>query len=181
MPIKNLWSLEPGECLVAEELTKRLKDCRVYFPLHDKGIDLLLTKGKKHVGIQVKESRYYTWANKDASDPINGSSWHQIHQRKLQRDLESVDFYVFVTYVPKYGKHKFGSFENKFLIVPTKELEKKVAVKNPGKSGIYHFYFHFAENRVVEIRGKIAEKELVKFRTSRDYSEFSDAWHLIGL
>ena len=56
MPIRNLWSLEPGECIVAEELIKRLK-CDVYFPIRDVGIDLLAVKGAKHIGIQVKESR----------------------------------------------------------------------------------------------------------------------------
>ena len=170
MPIKNLWSLEPGECIVAEEFSKRLKDCQVYFPLHDKGIDLLLSKnkkdlgGKKNVGIQVKESRYYT-----------ENSWHQIHQRKFERDLESVDFYVFVTYVPKYGIHKFNSFEKKFLIVPTKELEKRIVIKNPGKKGLYSFYFHFDKNVVIDRREKYADKELT------NYSEFLDAWHLIEL
>ena len=59
MTIKNFWSLEPGECIVAEELNKRLNDCQIFFPLHDTGTDLLITKGKKHIGIQVKESRSY--------------------------------------------------------------------------------------------------------------------------
>lgn len=58
VPIRNVWSLEPGECIVAEEIMERLK-CEVYFPVRDVGLDLLIVKGDKHVGIQVKESRYY--------------------------------------------------------------------------------------------------------------------------
>ena len=55
LPVRNIWSLEPGECIVAEEIMKRLK-YEVFFPLRDIGIDLLVVKSNKHVGIQVKES-----------------------------------------------------------------------------------------------------------------------------
>ena len=64
LPVRNLWSLEPGECIVAEEILNKIKDVEVFFPLRDVGVDLLVVKGKRHVGIQVKESRYYfskTW------------------------------------------------------------------------------------------------------------------------
>jgi hypothetical protein len=54
-----MWSLEPGECIVAEEMLHELDDVDVYFPVHDVGVDLLVVRGKKHGGIQVKESRYY--------------------------------------------------------------------------------------------------------------------------
>jgi len=169
MPIKNFWSLEPAECIVAEELARRFKNCQVFFPLHDIGIDLLLTKGKKHLGIQVKESRYYSIKGKI----LREHSWHQVHQRKFERGLETVGFYVFVTYLPKYGEHRFTSFEKKFLIVPTNELAKRVIVKKPGKAGIYSFYFHFDQSNIIDQREKTKETELM------DYSEFIDAWHLI--
>ena len=42
MPVRNLWSLEPGECLVAEEILNRLKNVEVYFPIRDVGVDLLV-------------------------------------------------------------------------------------------------------------------------------------------
>jgi len=51
-----MWSLQPGECLTAEKLAKIGK---VFFPLRDVGVDLLVVKGDKHIGLQVKESRYY--------------------------------------------------------------------------------------------------------------------------
>jgi hypothetical protein len=62
MPIRNLWSLESGEVVTAEAILDNIedKDVQVYFPLHDIGTDLLVVKGKKHVSIQVKESRYFT-------------------------------------------------------------------------------------------------------------------------
>jgi hypothetical protein len=106
MPIRNLWSLECGEVVTAEALLKNVKGCEVYFPVRDVGIDLLVVKGKKHVSIQVKESRYYP----------QRISWHVIFRKKF-RDKERVDFYVFLTYFPKYRE-----FENKFIIVPALNL-----------------------------------------------------------
>ena len=35
LPVRNLWSLEPGECIVAEELLSKLRDVEVFFPGHD--------------------------------------------------------------------------------------------------------------------------------------------------
>lgn len=122
VPVRNIWSLEPGECIVAEEIMKRLK-CDVYFPVRDVGLDLLVVKGGKHVGIQVKESRYYLgyrWKSGHV-----GHSWHQIKREKFLKDRDKVDFYVFLTYLPLIGEHKLSHFETKFLIVPSAELEKE--------------------------------------------------------
>jgi hypothetical protein len=72
--------LEPGECIVAEEIMDKLK-CEVYFPVHDVGLDLLVVKGDKHAGIQVKESRYYM-GHRWRSGHV-GHSWHQIKRAKF--------------------------------------------------------------------------------------------------
>ena len=65
MPLRNLWSLNPGELRVAEQLQGKIPGCAVYFPVRDVGLDLLLIIGDHHYGIQVKESRYY-----------EGKDWH---------------------------------------------------------------------------------------------------------
>jgi hypothetical protein len=44
LPVRNLWSLELGECIVAEEILERLKGCEVYFSTHDVGVDLLVAR-----------------------------------------------------------------------------------------------------------------------------------------
>ena len=100
MPIRNIWNLEPGECFAAERLAKIGE---VFFPMHDIGGDLLVVKGEKHVGIQVKESRYYV-GRKWRSGHV-GHSWHQIRKKKLLRS--EVDFYIFLTYlnIPKRDWH----------------------------------------------------------------------------
>ena len=165
MPIRNFYSLECGEVLTAETLIERLEDVEVYFPLHDVGIDLLVVKGKKFVSIQVKESRYFT---KRKYKGTIGHSWHQIHKRKFIRDIEKVDFYVFLTFYPIVGEHKLSSFENKYLIVPTLDLEKLIKNKSSGSRKIYSFYFRFEGAKVIEKRDIIT-----------DYSKYLNNWSLI--
>lgn len=174
MPVRNLWSLEPGECVTAEEILKKLRDCEVYFPLHDVGVDLLIVKGNKHVGVQVKESRYYfghVWRSGH-----RGHSWHQVRKDKLMKDRDKADFYIFLTYLPRYGEHRLSRFENKFLIVPTKDLERRVKIKDPGKRGVYSFYFHFEGLKVWDERVVYKNEDVNKLM---DYSEYLDAWDLL--
>ena len=65
--------------MVAEKLIANVKDCQVFFPLKDVGIDLLVGRGEKYVGIQVKESRYYKTRKNET-----GHSWHQETERAFQ-------------------------------------------------------------------------------------------------
>lgn len=158
MPIRNLWSLECGEVITAEALLKNVKGCEVYFPLHDVGIDLLVINGKKHVSVQVKESRYYP----------QQISWHVIFRKKFVRDKERVDFYVFLIYLPKIGEHRISKFENKFIIVPTSDLESLIKEKKVDKRGRYSYCFNFEGKKVVDKR-----------EDSVDYSEYLERWDLI--
>jgi hypothetical protein len=167
MPIRNIWNLEPGECLAAEKLAEIGE---VFFPLHDVGVDLLVVKGEKHVGTQVKESRYY-FGRQWKSGHV-GHSWHQIRKEKLLRS--KVDFYIFLTYLPAYGEHKLSYFQNRFLIVPRSELNERVRIKDAGKSGIFSFCFHFEDDHVWDERVIVSlENKLT------DYGRFLEAWSLI--
>jgi len=161
MPIKNLWSLETGEAVTAEALLKNVEGCEVYFPVRDVGVDLLAVRGSRHVGIQVKESRYYTSKRRP-----RGHSWHQLSAKSLRR--ARADFYVFLTYLPRFGEHRMHAFENKFVIVPARELKGLVEGKSAGRKGVYSFYFTFDEKEVVEERDEMT-----------DYSGYLDRWDLI--
>ena len=99
---------------------------------------------------------------------------HQIKRAKFVKNRGKVDFYVFLTYLPLVGEHKISRFENKFLIVPTAELEKRMTVKDPGKKGVYSFCFHFEGSNVWDERVTVGiDNELT------NYTKFLDAWHLI--
>lgn len=69
-----------------------------------------------------------------------------------------MDFYVFLTQLP----------ENKFVIVPTKDLEKLIKNKPSGQNGVYRFYFNFEGKEVSEIRDE-----------KTDYSKYLNNWDLI--
>jgi hypothetical protein len=166
MSIRNFWSLETGEVITVEELLKRIESIEVYFPLRDVGVDLLVVRGSRHVGIQVKESRYYV--DREWKGTI-GHSWHNLSRKSFLRESKAVDFYVFLTYLPRYGEHRMRTFENGFVIVPTDELEKRVERKPAGSRGIYTFCFNFEGAKVIEKRDEIT-----------DYSEYLDRWDLIS-
>jgi hypothetical protein len=100
-----------------------------------------------------------------------GHSWHQIKKAKFLK--RKADFYVFLTYLPVVGEHKISRFENKFLIVPSAELEKRMTFKDPGKNQIYSFCFHFEDGKVWDERVTVPHNELTI------YDEFIDARHLI--
>jgi hypothetical protein len=172
LPIRNLWSLEPGECIVAEEIIEKLKNAEVFFPARDVGIDLLVVRGKKHVGIQVKESRCYperTWRSGHV-----GHSWQQLKRIKFEGSRDEVDFYVFLTYLPIQGEHKVSSFGYKFLIVPSSELEKRMTIKAAGRKSTYSFYFHFQDKNVWDERVTTTLENPLT-----DYTQFLNAWNLI--
>lgn len=171
MAVKSYWSFEPGESIVAEELVNRKKEFDFYFPLKDKGIDILGVhkKTKRVITFQVKESRYY---EKSKSD----HSWHQEDKHKIIRNKEKVDYYVFVTYIPSHlskEKQKKPHFDIKFIIVPMKELLEKIKNKRPNKAGKYSFYFSYnrQERKVIEVREKDKIWENNKLF---DYTKYSD-------
>ena len=161
MPIRNIWSLETGEAVTAEVLLENVENCEVYFPVRDVGMDLLVVRGSKHVGVQVKESRYYLSTSGEA-----GHSWHQLSVKNLRQ--KGPDFYVFLTYVPRFGERRVRTFENRFVIVPAADLERLVVGKSGGKKNVYSFYLSFDGERVTEARDGKA-----------DYSEYLDRWSLI--
>ena len=173
MPIRNMWSLNPGEVLTAERVSKEIPDCQVYFPLHDKGIDLSLVRGKKHCSIQVKESRLFEsrkWS----------SSWHQVSGTNVDPKPESrkiiPDFFVFLTYFPQYGETKLSKFDERYIIIPTTDLREKLHSKKASK-GKYSFYFVFSDD------GEVWDtREHTKRYEPGDgvpYTAYLENWHLV--
>ena len=174
MPIKNMWSLNPGEVLTAERVSMELPDCQVYFPLHDQGIDLLLVRGTKQCSIQVKESRLYE--TQKYTD-----SWHQLSETNVFPKPESrkiiPDFFVFLTYVPEHSDTKLSSFGERFIIVPIADLKGLLKCKIPSK-GKYSFNFVFlAENEVREIR---EHKKGYKDGAGVRYTDYLEKWDLLS-
>ena len=170
MPIRNMWSLKPGEVLTAERLKVEIPGCEIYFPLKDIGVDLLVVRGNSHVGIQVKESRYYQGGKVQRGTDWH-NSWHQVSEGNLglvsSPKKKAADFFVFLTYLPNIEKTKISSFIERYIIVPLNELCRKVPQKRASR-GVYSFLFMFDGDTVTECR-----------EDEQDYSEFLETWQLI--
>ena len=167
MPIRNFWSLEPDECLVAEKLLEKLPDSQVFFPVRDIGVDLLVSSGEKHANIQVKGSRYYTQRKGVELPPESCHSWHQVVAKKLDR--RNVDFYIFVTSIARESANRITRFDTRFLVVPQSEVLRRVVAKSQGKQGVYRFYFCFNNQRVFDTREKSTDELF-------NYTAFLDNW-----
>ena len=172
MTLKNMWSLNPGEVLAAQKLLDEVKLCEVYFPLKDTGTDLLVVRGQRHCRIQVKESRLY--GGKESQRQGRSHSWHQVSKNNIQGGAETppVDFFVFLTYVPKMGVKKISSFDYLNIVVPFKELEDRLRSKKPNKKGTYYFYFEF--DRVDQ--GSVLE---TRDKPQQEYGRYLEKWCLI--
>lgn len=146
--MKNLWSLQVGEVIVAEEIKNRLpKTYQVFIPLNNqlKDIDLIISnlKTKTFKTIQVKESREYKLGK------ANG--WFTVSEDKLKEASNEVDFYIFLIYTARPTKTKFEN-RTEFIIVPSKVLIERSKEKKAVKKRI-HYYFHIKDKTVVEVRG----------------------------
>ena len=136
MAIKNFWSLQVGEVVVADKLKKELgKKYVIFMPLDNqlKDIDLVLVnvKTKKLKTIQVKESREYT--------EFAGNGWINVNKNKVNKLV--ADFYIFVIYrrIEKRDKQKI---QPEFLIIKSKILKERSKNKTPrGKKKDTFYYF----------------------------------------
>ena len=172
MPIRNMWSLEPGEVLVAEHILKDIPDCQVYFPMKDTGIDLLVVRGERHVGIQVKESSWH--------ERSGGHSWHQVSRKAIDGapDKQLADLFVFLTYHPDEKKPRF---RHRYIITRAKDLKDMKSRKKQRNGGRYGFYFQFSTHGVEP--GSSAQRDRVfdiRDGVSEDYTCFLDKWLLVG-
>ena len=68
MPIRNIWSLQPGECMTAEEIMT--KQTVKYFSLCETLALICLQLKDGDIRIQIKESRYYLAEQGDVDGPL---------------------------------------------------------------------------------------------------------------
>ena len=174
MAVKNIWSLEPGEAIVAEKLKNEVKNCDVFFPLKDTGIDLVLIKSigssekRKIVTIQIKTSRWY-------EDRDCGTT--SIKPKKLKRYEGVVDFVVVLIY-RIVEQEKKPRFKREYLIIPTKELIEKSFKYKRGK--LFYYYFTFIKNRIVDTRGITKKNQNFEMKNKyRDFTKYYNNWNMI--
>jgi len=179
MSVRNIWSLNPAEAVVAWELQKR--GLHVFFPAKDVGIDLLIIKdlsekNRRAVAIQVKGSRFWDW-----KDELGGyGGWFKLSRRKMEKNLKIIDFYVFVLFHTKSSKTGYEKFERDFFIIPAKDLNERINYYYTGGDmvNMYLRVFEYqGKKRIIDYRG-IAKKNREKLLNDpwRDYSTYMNAW-----
>lgn len=144
MAIKNFWSLNVGEVIVADLIKKNLgKDYTIFMPLDNqlKNIDLVLVniKTKKLSTIQVKESREFT--------QFLGNGWIIVNKEKV--DNLVADFYTFLIYRTIEHEHHI-KVKPEIIIVPSKVLKERSANKRVVKNKDYYYFFKVSDKRAYD-------------------------------
>jgi len=168
--IKNFWSLQVDEAIVAEEIKYRLgNDYEIFFPINSqlKDIDLIVynLKKRKSKAIQVKSSRTYDWGIDEQR------SWHQVKENSILKPKNKVDFFIFIWHIIKKTRKK-QSMEHAYLVIPIDDLKKKIKDKKTTKDKTYHFAFW------TNLKDKANDARNPKYYEI-DFSEFLDNFELL--
>ncbi len=185
MPIKNFWSLEAGEAMLAEQLQQRRSGLEVFFPVKDVAVDLLAVKNlgtreSLSITIQVKESRAFQPKVGEVFPSEAVVNWFTLDARKLMRFKQRVQFYVFVCSRYDFEAKKKVIVPD-YLIVPTPELIKRLTAYKDNPEKRWFLYFCIEPNgRCLEWRG-IKHKNMSEEtkRLERDFTQFLNNWSLI--
>lgn len=146
MGLKNLWTMNIDETLVADRLKSVFSksDYEVFMPLNSqmKDIDLLLVKLNKYkiYSIQVKGSRTYEpKASETKKYGYGSAAWFRIPKNSIVDTQNKISCFIFVL-------HSLGDTDTKknininYLIIPIKELIKITKNKQMRKGDFYHFF-----------------------------------------
>lgn len=179
MAIKNLWSLNVDELLVADELKQYFaKDhYEILFPLNAqmKDVDLVLFELKKNkaTSIQVKGSRTYTLRKSEIRELGDGSSaLFRIAKKSIFTSQNKVDYFVFVLHHFKDGELK-KRIEVDHLVIPIDDLKGVCKKKILRKGGYYFFTIWLSSDGK-----KIRDFNNPKFHTI-SLSKYLNNWKLL--
>ena len=181
MTIKNFWSLNVDEAVVADKLRDG-KDYEVFFPVNPqlKDVDLILynLKTQKSISIQVKGSITYK-EKKKTQKPSRfmkrfgaPNSWTIIKTKSIFNTTNKIDFIIFVIYEEDLlGKNR--NIKQNFLIIPMKDFQRitKKEKKEREKKQEYHYGFVRIDDKVLEVNNTQGK--------TIDFSKYLNNWDLI--
>jgi hypothetical protein len=173
MAVKNFWSLNVDEALVADKLQDCLKSkgYEVFFPLKTqlKDIDLVLfnLKTKKAYTIQVKGSRTYKPQKRETERFGEGQAgWIQIRRKSIFEPENPIDYFILLIHLEVEGKIK-REIELYYLVIPTGEFKKILtnSGKKLRKGDQYDFFIWInpKEKKVIEFNEWDNLIDLTKF------------------
>jgi len=164
MTIRNFWSLQIDEAMVADKI-KYVKGLEVFFPVNSQleDIDLIVYNLKKHKAttVQVKSSKSWKSGGYDYSGqrvPIT-----KINPKK-------VNYFIFACYFSSVTKNQ-RKIEPRYVVIKTSKLLEIIGRTKVIKNGICKFSFNL-------YRGKIADfwnlKPTVNKEKGVDYTQYLD-------
>lgn len=161
MGIKNFWSLNVDEALVADKLQRELKkrNYEVFFPVRSqlKDIDLIAfnLKTKKSYTIQVKGSRTYEPQEREVLRYGEGrASWITIKHDSIFNTKNHVDYFIFIIHL-EVKKATKRDIKLNYIVIPTLDLKKIVKKSQKlirgGKKYHFSFWINPKLNKVIDI------------------------------
>lgn len=173
--MKPLFTIHEGEFLVGDHINRELgHKYDVWVPTKDSGVDLLVTckrRRGKAVALQVKFSRGFGIREEMARHLI-ATSWFTLDPVKVRKS--QADLWVFVILTLKHEEH--------FVVIPTRELRKRLPRGNGGKWNLYLWVFD--DGACYQVRDLGREETLDVLHRGvrdpqRDFSEWLEQWKLL--
>ena len=166
--MRPIFTPHAGEYLVGTYLEEHLRDCRVWLPSKDTGIDLLVTdkEHRKAVSLQVKYS-------KDFMNPeFKAIGWWTLKSDKILTSL--AELWVFALY-------SFHQKHAHYVILPPKDLLRILQSLQGQKESFQMYICVSSSGRCWEGRGlSQGEKQLIATdgyeNPARELTEYLDNW-----
>jgi len=175
--MRPLFTVHAGEYLVATHIEQAYPRWNIWLPSKDTGIDLLATdaRNRKAVSLQVKFSKDFNPTHRTllVQSKLMSCGWWTHDPKKIKES--KADFWVFV--LPSFLER-----QDSFIIVPPKELYRRLREIHKRRTNRIHSYFWITKTkRCWETRGLAsADQELLavdRFSDkSRDFTAYLNAW-----
>ncbi len=184
VPIKNFWSLNVDEALVAFELKNKpfkKKNYEVFFPVNaqSEGIDLILLNKntKKTVTIQVKGSKPYGPPDYEDKNHVKGGygAWFNVPKEPTK----ITDFFVLVVSTPKSSLKRKAILKSDYLVIPTSKIieirRRNKKSKMWSEKQLHLFFYGEGKSKKAEVQCKKEKKSGI------DLSQYlnKSGWNLI--
>lgn len=176
--MQPIFTIHAGEYLVGNELEKRFKDCDVWVPSKDSGVDLLITKKSnrsKNVAIQVKFSKDFLPDQKVLfQENLLACGWWTLDLEKIK--TSNADFWILAPYSFKENKIHF-------IIIEPKELFRRLIAIHGHQKRCHVYFWVTSKGKCYESRGlkKSEEVEIIlnyktSFKVERDFTQYLNNW-----
>jgi len=174
--MKPIFTVHAGEYLAGSHIEENFKNCRVWIPSKDTGIDLLVTNrnNTKALSLQVKFSKDFAQTHMADfyKDKLIVSTWFKFSAAKIK--ASEADYWLFVF-------RPFAEYIASFMLIKPVDLLQRISAIH-GKKDKYDLYFTLTkQKRCYETRGlkELQRREIVSTpagECKRDFTEYLDDW-----